>query len=96
MLATSLVSIAFSAASGMFSSYVNERFSFSIKAKMYDRVQRSVWYKLSKYHSGDLLSRLTSDIDTVASSIIGLVPNLIVTVLQLAVEELKQEQTLVN
>ena len=85
MLATSLVSIAFSAASGMFSSYVNERFSFSIKAKMYDRVQRSVWYKLSKYHSGDLLSRLTSDIDTVASSIIGLVPNLIVTVLQLAI-----------
>ena len=85
MLITSLVSIAFSAASGMFSSYVNERFAFSIKAKMYDRVQRSVWYKLSKYHSGDLLSRLTSDIDTVASSIISLVPNLIVTVLQLAI-----------
>ena len=85
MLVTSLVSIAFSAASGMFSSYVNERFAFSIKAKMYDRVQRSVWYKLSKYHSGDLLSRLTSDIDTVASSIISLVPNLIVTVLQLAI-----------
>ena len=85
MLATSLVSIVFSAASGMFSSYVNERFAFSIKAQMYDRVQRSVWYKLSKYHSGDLLSRLTSDIGTIASSIITLVPNLIVTALQLAI-----------
>ena len=85
MLATSVVSILFSAVAGMFSSYVNERFSFSVKAAMYDRVQRSVWYKLSKYHSGDLLSRLTSDIDTVASSIISLAPNLIVTTLQLII-----------
>ncbi|MDO4748169.1 MAG: ABC transporter ATP-binding protein [Eubacteriales bacterium] len=85
MLATSLVSILFSAGVGMFSNYVNERFAFSIKAKMYDRVQRSIWYKLSKYHSGDLLSRLTSDIDTVASTVISLLPNLIVTGIQLVI-----------
>ena len=85
MLSTSVVSILFSAASSMFSSYVHEKFAFSIKADMYDRVQRSIWHKLSKYHSGDLLSRLTSDIDTIASSIISLVPNLIVTGLQLMI-----------
>ncbi len=85
MLATTLVSILFSAGTGMFSSYVNERFAFSLKADMYDRVQRSVWYKLSKYHSGDLLSRLTSDIDNIASTIITLVPNLIVTGIQLVI-----------
>ena len=85
MLATSVISILFSALSGIFSNYVNEKFAFSVRADMYDRVQRSIWYKLTKYHSGDMLSRLTSDIDTVASSIISLVPNLIVTALQLAI-----------
>lgn len=85
MLLTSVVSILFSAFANMFSSYVNERFSFAVKADMYDRVQRSVWYELSKYHSGDLLSRLTSDIDTVASTVVSLVPNLLVTAIQLVI-----------
>lgn len=85
MLVTSIVSILFSAGAGMFSSYVSEKFSFSVKADMFDRVQRSIWHKLSKYHSGDLLSRLTSDIDTVASSVVSLVPSLLVTVLQLGI-----------
>lgn len=85
MLTASIVSILFHAGANMFSSYVNERFSFSIKADMYDRVQRSVWYELSKYHSGDLLSRLTSDIDTVASTLVSLVPGLVVTAIQLVI-----------
>lgn len=83
MFATTLVSILISSASGMFSSYVNEKFAFGIRAKLYDKVQKSVWHKLTKYHSGDLLSRLSGDVDKVASTLITLLPNLIVTFCQL-------------
>ncbi len=85
MLLTSIAAIGLSVVSNIFSGYVSERFSFSVKAEMYDRVQRSSWYKLSHFHTGDLLSRLTADIDNIASNIINLLPNIIVTSLQLMI-----------
>ena len=66
MLVTSLVSITISSLSSMFASYMGEKLSFGIRAQLYDRVQRSVWHKLSKYRSGDLMSRLAGDVDTIS------------------------------
>lgn len=83
MLATTVLSILISSLSGMISTYVGERFAFGIRADMFDRVQRTSWRALHGYHSGDLLSRLTSDVDSIASTLISLVPNLIVTACQL-------------
>lgn len=83
MLATTVVSIIISSVTGMFSSYVNEKFAFGIRAKMYDNVQRSKWYSLKKFHSGDMISRLSSDVDTIATVLITLLPNVIVTGVQL-------------
>ncbi len=83
MLVTTVVSIVISSFSTMFSSFVNEKFAFGIRAKMYDKVQRSSWQKLTKYHSADLLSRLSGDIDTISSSLISIVPNAVVTLIQL-------------
>lgn len=83
MLSTTVVSIIISSVTGMFSSYVNEKFAFGIRAKMYDNVQRSEWYSLKKFHSGDMLSRLSSDVDTIASVLITLLPNVVVTCVQL-------------
>ena len=83
MLVTTVVSIVISSFSTMFSSFVNEKFAFGIRAKMYDKVQRSSWQKLTKYHSADLLSRLSGDIDTISSSLISIVPNAFVTLIQL-------------
>ncbi|MBR5774296.1 MAG: ABC transporter ATP-binding protein [Clostridia bacterium] len=83
MLVTTVVSIIISSFSTMFSSYVNEKFAFGIRADMYDRVQRSSWQKLTKFHSADMLSRLSGDIDTVSSSLISIVPNAVVTFVQL-------------
>ena len=83
MLATSLLSILISSIAGMFSSYVGEKYAFGIRATLYDQVQRSEWYKLSQFHSGDLLARLSSDVDTISSTLITLIPNLIVTICQI-------------
>lgn len=83
MLAATVVSILISAAAGMFSGYVNEKFAFGVRVQIFDRVQRSSWFRLTQYHSGDLLARLTADVDEVASSLISMVPSVIVTVVQL-------------
>ena len=83
MLVTSLVSILISAAAGIFASYVGEKFAFGIRAELYDRVQRSVWHKLSRYRSGDLLSRLAGDVDTISGTLITIIPNVVVSAIQL-------------
>lgn len=83
MFCTTIVSIVFSSVSNMFSSYVNEKMAFGVRAKMFDNIQKSEWYKLSKFHSGDILARLSGDIDNISSTIITLLPNIIVTAIQL-------------
>lgn len=83
MLTTTVVSILISAAAGIFSGYVNEKFAFGLRVKMFDRVQRSSWFHLTGYHSGDMLARLTGDVDEVASALISMVPSVIVTLVQL-------------
>lgn len=83
MLCTTIVSILISSVSNMFSSYVNEKMAFGVRARMFDKIQRSDWYKLSKFHSGDMLARLSGDVENISSTLITLLPNLIVTAIQL-------------
>lgn len=85
MVGTTLFTIVLSYFSTLFSSYVGEKFAFSIRAEMFDRVQRSKWQGINKFHSGDMLSRLTSDVSTVSSSIISIVPSVVVAVVELGI-----------
>ncbi len=85
MLGSTLLSLIFSSISRIFNSYVREKFSFSVRAKMFDRTQRGRWLNISKFHSGDMMVRLGSDVSTIAGNIITLLPDLIVSVLQLVV-----------
>lgn len=85
MVGTTLITIVISFFSSLFSSYVGEKFAFGIRAQMFDKVQRSKWQKISKYHSGDMLSRLTGDVGTVASSIISIVPSLVVAAVEFVI-----------
>ncbi len=85
MLGTTLLSIFISMGANMFSGYVNEKFAFQVRADMFDRVQRSHWHKATKYHSGDMLSRLTADVDMIASNLISILPGTIVLGCQLVI-----------
>lgn len=85
MLGTTLVSILLSSISNIFSGYVNEKFAFSVRAVMFDRTQRGSWKNISSFHSGDMLSRLTSDVDNIATNIVSLLPSLIITSIQLVI-----------
>ena len=66
------------------SAKVNIKVNQDITAELYDKLLSSDWEALSEYHSGDLLSRITGDVSTVSSSVIGWVPELITRILQFA------------
>lgn len=85
MLGTTVFTIALSFFSALFASFVGEKFAFGIRSKMFDRVQRSSWYEVSKFHSADMLSRLTGDINTLANSIISVVPTAVVAAIELVI-----------
>lgn len=60
-------------------------FAFKIKAKMDMSIKSSLFYAamkkeysdISAYHSGELMNRLTSDVDVVTSAIVSIIPNLV-------------------
>ena len=53
-----------------------------IRAEVFGKVLGADWEKLSEYHSGDLLNRLNSDVNTVATSVLGWIPTFITGVVQ--------------
>lgn len=61
----------------LISTVLNERFSFGIRKQIYDKIIRSYWMDVKRYHTGDLLTRLTSDTEIVSEGIVVLIPTMI-------------------
>ncbi|MBR2134592.1 MAG: ABC transporter ATP-binding protein [Eubacterium sp.] len=85
MCATTIISIAIGIGSSILSSYINEKFSFTLRKNFFNDIQRSVWLDVSKFHSGDLVTRLTSDIGSIADGLISIIPNTILIMAQLVI-----------
>ena len=68
--------------SALLSALVTERFSFGIRRQIYEKILHSGWREVTAYHTGDLMTRLTSDAGNVADGIVGTIPN----ILQLGIE----------
>jgi ATP-binding cassette, subfamily B, bacterial len=64
---------------------INERFTFEIRKKVYDQIIKAYWMDIKKYHSGDLMTRLMSDVDIIADGIINVIPTIIQLILELLV-----------
>ena len=69
------------------SSRVSATVHLQVKNEMqhvtYKRILRAGWEALEPYRSGDLLNRLTSDVNTVAEGIISFLPSLVVSAARL-------------
>ncbi|MBO4616015.1 MAG: ABC transporter ATP-binding protein [Lachnospiraceae bacterium] len=63
--------------SGIFSTMLNEKFGFGIRKQVYEKIIRSHWLDIKKYHTGDLMTRLTSDAGAIADGIISTIPSVI-------------------
>lgn len=76
MLASAFLSV--------YSTNVQERFSNSLRQSIFSKLINMEWLQVSKYHSGDLLTRLTSDIGTVSGGSISILSQIISLGVQLA------------
>ncbi len=71
--------------SSLMSVMVNERFSFGIRKQLYEKIIHCHWMDVKKYHTGDLMTRLTSDAGNIADGIIYTIPSIIQLIVELLV-----------
>ena len=61
---------------------LTERFSLHTRSSLYARILDGVWEHRARFHSEDLLSRLTSDVGRVSDGIVTAATSLIATAVQ--------------
>ena len=76
--------IALNAYVSRFSAKTNLRVSNELRAEVFHTFLRTDWESLQQYHSGDLLSRINTDVTNVAGSVLGWLPTLVVKLTQFA------------
>lgn len=59
------------------------KFEMSLKTGLFQKILNKEWLMMSQYHSGDLMTRITSDISIVSGGIIGIVPSIVALLTQL-------------
>jgi ABC-type multidrug transport system fused ATPase/permease subunit len=69
----------------MVSLVLDEKFSFGIRKQIYEQIINSYWMDVKKYHTGDLMTRLTSDATNVSNGIIYTIPIIIELFVELVV-----------
>lgn len=74
--------IALSAFINRYGAKINLRVSNELRAEVFDMFLRTDWESLQQYHSGDLLSRINTDVTTVANSVLGWLPTLLIKLAQ--------------
>ena len=79
-----LLTIAANALMSRISAKIDIKVNNEIRADIYDKILDADWEAATRYHSGDLLNRLNSDVSVVSSSVLGWIPNLITKLFQFA------------
>lgn len=83
LIAMSVVSVGAGSLTMYLTSLIHEQFSFGVRTNVYDRLLRTDWLQSASYHSGDLVTRMTSDVDVAASGIAELIPSFIQLIIRL-------------
>ncbi|WP_042338444.1 ABC transporter ATP-binding protein [Desulfosporosinus youngiae] len=65
------------------STYLREKLNNDIQKEFLSLLYKIKWNSLNKYHSGDVLTRLTSDVSIIVNGIVTLLPSLISLSVQL-------------
>lgn len=65
------------------STMLGERFSFGIRKQIYEKIITSDWMSVKAYHTGDLMTRMTSDAGNIANGIIWTIPEILQLIAEL-------------
>lgn len=77
-----LLILGLNAVSQMAALVLDEKFSFGIRRHLYEQIIHAHWMEVKQYHTGDLMTRLTSDAGNISNGIVYTIP----TIIQLFVE----------
>ncbi|WP_026665767.1 ABC transporter ATP-binding protein [Butyrivibrio sp. FC2001] len=67
----------------MFTTMMNEKYTFGIRKQVFDKLLFSEWLGTQHFHTGDMMTRMTSDAGNVANGMVNVVPEIIVLIIQL-------------
>ena len=77
MLVITLISMLSSPVTSFMSTHSSTKLTQNIQRKIYQHIQCSDWLEQSKFHSVSLLTRVTSDVSNISSTILGTIPSLV-------------------
>ncbi len=77
MITYGLVSAVVSQITDYASNYISMKVDTEIKADVFEKILETDWESLTTYHSGDLLTRWSSDASTISGGVLSFVPNAI-------------------
>lgn len=79
LILTGLAKVGLDAWSGIYLRRVSLKVQNELLAQVYHDIFCTRWQSMSKYHSGDLLSRLNSDVNTVSANVLSWFPSFVTT-----------------
>lgn len=82
IIAMAVLGIVIKAVSSRITAKISIKVNNEIQREVYDKIMTTDWLAMTKFHSGDLLNRLNSDVGTVSNSVLGWVPSLITKLAQ--------------
>ncbi len=71
------------AATSVISVRTGEALANSIREQMFSRIAKTEWFSVTRYHSGDILTRLTSDVGAIATGVTDTLPGIVYLCIQL-------------
>ena len=77
------VKIGFNAIISMKTAQVRETMSYRLQNEFIEHLYNVEWLKFNKYHSGDILTRLTSDVANIVNGCVVVLPNILALGFQL-------------
>lgn len=82
IIAMVVLGVVIKAVSSRITAKISVKVNNEIQREVYDKIMTTDWLSMTKFHSGDLLNRLNSDVGTVSNSVLGWVPSLITKLAQ--------------
>lgn len=80
LFAVIAIQVALSACQSFLNAYASGKLTVSFRNYLFSLICRKKYSDISRYHSGDILNRLTSDVDIVVSSSVSIIPSAVSTV----------------
>jgi len=78
-----IVQIVFQSVNSVMNARTLEDMRNSMRSRMIKKLMKSEWLPFSSYHSGDVVTRMTSDVSTVVGGVVSIIPALVALLVQL-------------